>query len=118
LIVRITRATIRPNAESEAFALLRDATAGIGRPDGLEAVFVARRGHGTSGLNELVAVTVWRDAEAINAVLGPAWDKPAFLAEVDPLVVNATVDHYETIAESFEDVMAVAHAPAAMVHEA
>ena len=118
MIVRITRATIRPNHEPEAFSILRDATSGASRPAGLEAVFIARRGHGSSGLNELVAVTVWRDAEALSAVIGPGWEQPSFLATLDPLLVNATVDHYETIAESFEDILAIAHLPAAMVHEA
>jgi len=118
LIVRITRATIRPNNEPEAFTILRDATAGAGRPAGLEAVFIARRGHGTSGLNELVAVTVWRDAAALAAVIGPTWERPSFLPALDPLLVNATVDHYETVAESFDDLMAIAHLPSAMLHEA
>lgn len=118
MIVRITRATIRPNTEPEAFTILREATAEVGRPEGLEAIFIARRGHGTSGLNELVAVTVWRDAAALSAVIGPGWERPSFLPALDPMLVNATVEHYETIAESFDEVMAIAHLAPAMVHEA
>lgn len=109
MIVRITRASIRPNSEATAFGILRDATAGSARPDGLEAVFIARRGSGK--LNEFVAVTVWRDAEALTTVMGAGWERPAFLPALDPFLIDASVDHYETIAESFEDVLTIADLP-------
>jgi hypothetical protein len=115
LIVRITRAAIRPNSEAVAFGILRDATAATGRPNGLEAVFIARRGNGK--LNELVAVTVWRDAETLTAVLGPGWENPAFLPALDPLLIDATVDHYETVAESYEDIMAIADLPPPLLQQ-
>lgn len=109
MIVRITRAAIRPNSEAAAFSILRDATAATGRPDGLEAVFIARRGSGK--LNELVAVTVWRDADALTSVIGPGWEKPAFLPALDPLLIDATVDHYETVAEAYEDLLTLVDLP-------
>jgi hypothetical protein len=43
VIIRLTRAGIRPEMEAEAFGHLRRLSAGVGRPDGMEALFVGRR---------------------------------------------------------------------------
>jgi heme-degrading monooxygenase HmoA len=57
VIVRISRARIKPNSEAAAFQILREASSGFDRPQGLEALFISRR-MATTG-NELVAITVW-----------------------------------------------------------
>jgi hypothetical protein len=101
VIVRITRARIKPNSEAAAFQILRDASSASGRPPGLEALLISRR-MSTAG-NELVAISVWADLEAMTAVLTDDWQRPRFLPSLDPLLEDRSVEHYETIVEDFED---------------
>jgi hypothetical protein len=100
LIVRISRGRIRPGGEAQAFALLRDSVAGTsGHPDGLEAFVIARRM--VEGQLELVAMTTWRDLESLVRVIGPDWHSPSWLPGLRELVEASSVEHLETIAESF-----------------
>jgi hypothetical protein len=98
MIVRISRATVHPNCEAPVFEALRKAVA-AGPPglDGLEAFYITR--HAVSGRNEVVAISVWRDTEALAAAMGPEWHKPAFLPSIDALLDDASVEHLESIAE-------------------
>ena len=105
MIVRISRARIKPNSEAAAFQILREASSGFDRPQGLEALFISRR-MATTG-NELVAITVWADIEAMIAVMTDDWQRPRFLPTLDPLLEDASVEHYETIVEDFEDLKSV-----------
>jgi hypothetical protein len=100
VIVRISRARIKPNSESAAFQILREASAETRRPPGLEALFLARR-MSNSG-NELVAVTVWLDLDSMTAVMSDDWQRPRFLPALDPLLEDASVEHFETIVEGYE----------------
>jgi hypothetical protein len=100
VIVRISRARIKPNNESAAFQILRDAAGAAPRPPGLEALFLARR-MSNSG-NELVAVTVWDDLDAMISVMSDDWQHPRFLPSLDPLLEDPSVEHFETIVESYE----------------
>ena len=107
MIVRITRGRIRPNNEGEAFEIVRqmmEATGGT-RPDGLEAVFLSRRAEGATIV--IVSVTVWRDTEALTRVLGAAWTAPSFPPALAALLLESSVEHLETVAESFEDLALV-----------
>jgi hypothetical protein len=100
LIVRISRGRIRPGGEAQAFALLRDSVAGTGaHPDGLEAFVIARRM--VEGRLELVAMTTWRDLQSMVRVMGPDWHAPSWLPGLRELVETSSVEHLETIAESF-----------------
>ena len=99
MIVRISRGRIRRGSEAEAFALLRDSVGGQARPDGLEAFAIARRM--IEGQLELVALTTWRDLDSMIAVMGDDWQTPSWLPALAPLVESSSVEHLETIAESF-----------------
>ena len=99
MIVRISRGRIRRGSEAEAFGLLRDSIGGPNRPDGLEAFVIARRM--VEGQLELVAMTTWRDLDSMIAVMGPDWQTPSWLPALAPLVESSSVEHLETIAESF-----------------
>ena len=99
MIVRISRGRIRQGDEAQAFALLRESLAGPGHPDGLEAFVIARRM--IEGHLELVAMTTWRDLDSMIAVMGPDWHTPSWLPHLAGLVETSSVEHLETIAESF-----------------
>jgi hypothetical protein len=105
MIVRISRGLIRRGDEAEAFELLRNALSGGGHPDGLEAFVIARRM--IEGQLELVALTSWRDFDSMVAVMGPDWHTPSWLPSLDPLVESSSVEHLETIAESFHGLRAL-----------
>jgi heme-degrading monooxygenase HmoA len=106
MIVRITRARIRPRNEASAFEMLRTVAASTRRPDGLDSIHIGRRA--TSDGDELVVVTVWRDLEALQDSLGPDFEKPAFAPELDGFLEDVTVELYETIVDQFEDLEAIA----------
>lgn len=101
MIVRITRARVMRNAEAAAFDILRAPVAGTPQRDGLEAMFIGRRLRHDD--NELVALTVWRDLDAMSAALGPEWDKPQFLPALQPYLEQPTVEHFDTIVDRYED---------------
>jgi len=98
--VRISRGRIRRGHEAEAFALLRESiTSQGGTTAGLVAFVIARRM--IEGQLELVAMTTWRDLESMVAVMGRDWQTPSWLPALAPLVESSSVEHLETIAESF-----------------
>ena len=97
MIVRTSRGRVRPGTEGDVFARLRAASDGGRRPDGLHAYFLGR--HLTAEGMELIAITVWRDVEALVTVLGDGWEQPKWLAEVEDLVTHSTVEHWETAVE-------------------
>ena len=99
MIVRISRGRIRRGHEADAFGLLRDSVGGQARPAGLEAFVIARRM--LEGQLELVALTTWRDLDSMIAVMGVDWQTASWLPALAPLVESSSVEHFETIAESF-----------------
>lgn len=99
MILRISRGRIRRGNEAEAFGLLRDSIGGPNHPDGLEAFVIARRM--IEEQLELVAMTTWRDLDSMIAVMGQDWQTPSWLPGLEPLVESSSVEHLETIAESF-----------------
>lgn len=105
MIIRLTRAGIRPEREAEAFAILRTFTSGLARPDGMEALFLGRRT--SARQDDLVAITVWRDMASLQAALGSGWHRASFLPELDPMLIDATVEHFESIVEVFEELQSI-----------
>ena len=83
------------------FEILRQAAAGATRPPGLESMQVARR-MGDLG-NELVAITVWTDLGSIEAAFGSGFLRPSFLPALEPHLEGATLEHFETVVDRFED---------------
>ena len=99
MIVRVSRGRVRRGDEAEVFAMLRDSVAASTHPDGLEAFVIARRM--VEGQLELVAMTTWRDLDSMIAVMGPDWHTPSWLPGLQDLVESSSVEHLETIAESY-----------------
>jgi hypothetical protein len=101
MIVRMSRARLRRDREDGAFEFLRKAASSGDRPDGMEAMFIGRRTG--SEADEIVAITVWRDLETLTAVFGPTWAEPSFFPELQAAILDASVEHFETIVERYED---------------
>ena len=99
MIVRVTRGQIRPGMEAAVFERLRAMVGAAPTPDGLEAFVIARRI--VDGRLELVAVTTWRDLDAMRAVMDDEWMSPSFSSALEAFIETASVDHFETIAESY-----------------
>ncbi len=100
MIVRLSRARLRRDREDGAFVLRKASTAGP-RPDGIEAMFIARR-TGTDA-DELVAITVWHELDTLVATFGPTWAEPSFFPQLKDAIIDSSVEHFETIAERYED---------------
>jgi hypothetical protein len=64
-------------------------------------MFIGRR-TGTDA-DELVAITVWRDLDALVTIFGPTWSEPNFFPELENAIIDSTVEHFETIAERYEE---------------
>jgi heme-degrading monooxygenase HmoA len=105
MIVRVSRARLRRDREDGAFEFLRKAASVGDRPDGMEAMYIGRRTG--SDADEIVAITVWRDLEALTAVFGPTWSEPSFFPELHAAIIDSTVEHFETIVERHEDLKAL-----------
>ena len=101
MIVRLSRARLRRDREDGAFEYLRKAASGGPRPDGMEAMFIGRRT--AADADELVAITVWRDLDTLVRIFGPTWSEPNFFPELRHAIIDSTVEHFETIAERYED---------------
>ena len=101
MIVRITRARIRPHSEGHVFAVLRAATDGVPRPPGLEAMHIGRRMD--NGGNELVSISVWTDMDALIATFGNDFAEPTFMPALDAYLLEASIELFETVVDSFED---------------
>jgi heme-degrading monooxygenase HmoA len=111
MIVRVSRARLRRDREDGAFEFLRKASSGAARPDGMEAMFIGRRSGADA--DEIVAITVWRDLDALIAIFGPTWAEPSFFAELQAAIIDSTVEHFETIAERYEDLSSLGLDPTA-----
>jgi hypothetical protein len=109
MIVRLSRARLRRDREDGAFEFLRKASSAGPKPAGMEAMFVGRR-TGTDA-DEIVAITVWRDLDALISIFGPSWSEPGFFPELDDAIIDSTVEHFETIAERYEDLSTIGLEP-------
>ncbi|MEA2613433.1 MAG: hypothetical protein QOI52_1392 [Chloroflexota bacterium] len=109
MIVRLSRARLRRDREDGAFEYLRKASSAGPRPDGMEAMFIGRRTGADA--DELLAITVWRDLDALIAIFGPSWSEPSFFPELKDAIIDSTVEHFETIAERYEDLPSIGLEP-------
>jgi hypothetical protein len=109
MIVRLSRARLRRDREDGAFEFLRKASSAGPRPAGMEAMFIGRRTGADA--DELVAITVWRDLDALIAIFGPSWSEPSFFPELKDAIIDSTVEHFETIVERYEDLSSIGLEP-------
>ena len=75
----------------------------------MEAMFIGRRTGADA--DELVAITVWRDLDALIAIFGSSWSEPSFFPELRDAIIDSTVEHFETIAERYEDLSVIGLEP-------
>jgi hypothetical protein len=109
MIVRLSRARLRGDREDGTFEFLRKASSAGPRPEGMEAMFIGRRTGADA--DELVAITVWRDLDALIAIFGPSWSEPSFFPELKDAIIDSTVEHFETIVERYEDLSSIGLEP-------
>jgi hypothetical protein len=109
MIVRLSRARLRRDREDGAFEFLRKASSAGPKPAGMEAMFIGRRTGADA--DEIVAITVWHDLDALISILGPSWSEPSFFPELNDAIIDSTVEHFETIAERFEDLSVIGLEP-------
>jgi heme-degrading monooxygenase HmoA len=102
VIIRISRSRIRSGSEEQVMAIVRAATVSFGQPDGLEYTQIGRRLEGSS--EYLVAVSVWRDLEAMRAALGPDLQRP-MSSGLEAYLDSFAVEHYETVAAGLEELV-------------
>jgi hypothetical protein len=105
MIVRLSRARPRRDREDGAFEFLRKASSAGPKPDGMQAMFSGRRTGADA--DELVAITVWRDLDALIAIFGATWAEPSFFPQLKEAIIDSTVEHFETIAERYEDLSTI-----------
>lgn len=103
MILRVTRARIKPNMEAAVFELLRAAADGLTRPRGMQLLVIGRRR--MEGWTELVATTIWDDVEAIRASMGAAYEEAQFFPALDALVESPSVEHFETVLHGWEELL-------------
>jgi hypothetical protein len=101
VIIRITRAKIRPNAEPQVFAILREVSKGVRQPAGMNALYFGRR-MSVDG-NQLMSLTIWDDIATLQSAMGTSMEVAAFLPQLQPYLMEATVEHFETIVDRFEE---------------
>jgi hypothetical protein len=89
--------------EAEVFALLREASAGLSRPRGMQLLVIARRR--LEGSTELVATSIWDDVDAIRAAMGAAYEEAHFFPALDALVEDPSVEHFETVLHGWEELL-------------
>ncbi len=95
MLLRIFRARLRPGREEQALRLMRDAGEQLARSPGLRSIHLARRLD--DDVQAVEVVSVWRDAGALAAAMGPRWQQPYLPGNLAELVEHPTVAHMETI---------------------
>jgi hypothetical protein len=106
MIIRLSRATIRPNSEPSVFEILRAATESVARPAGLVTLSIGRRM--TAAGNDLIAVTIWESVEALVDAYGPTWRQSGFPPALEPYLEDPSTEHYETVIDAWEELTGMA----------
>jgi len=101
MITRITRGRVRTNAEGLAVERLRAAIRDSPSPPaGLVHFSLSRRNEGDCV--ELVAITVWEDAESMADALGPDWQSVAWSPSIIELMEASSTEMLETVVETLD----------------
>jgi heme-degrading monooxygenase HmoA len=96
MIIRVFRPTIHHGKEDEFESFLRDtAVPLVSRQAGLLAQHVGRSFDPSS--NRFVYVTVWEDAESIQAFAGSRWKEAVITPEEAHLLKDTSIEHYEVL---------------------
>jgi heme-degrading monooxygenase HmoA len=93
MIIRVFRATIHPGKEAEFESFLRDtAVPLVSRQAGLLTQHVGRSLKPSS--STYVYVSVWEDAESIQAFAGSRWEEAVITPEEAHLLKETSIEHY------------------------
>jgi hypothetical protein len=104
VIVRVSRARIKPGMDEQVFALLKKRTDDGGKPPlGQRGVLIATRQADDPSGTEIFALTLWEDEDSMAAALGPDWRRAVTFASFQELLTDAESQHYETLATRWEE---------------
>ena len=105
MIVRVTRARVRPGKEQHVVDTLREAASQAGpAPEGLRALVIGRRAS-TNGTRseQIVGISVWDDLASLTTAMGPNWAQPGTLPGLEEYVEASEVEHFETLVDSVQE---------------
>ena len=96
MIIRVFRPTIHPGKEAEFESFLRTtAVPLVSQQTGLVAQHVGRPRDPSS--TEYLYVTVWEDAESIQAFAGDRWQQAVIAPGEEELLKDTWIGHYEVL---------------------
>jgi len=99
MIIRVFSPTIHPGKEEEFESFLRDtAVPLVSRQAGLLVQHVGRSVKASS--STYIYVTVWEDAESIQAFAGSRWEEAVITPEEAHLLKDTSIEHYEVLHSS------------------
>jgi quinol monooxygenase YgiN len=94
MIVRIYRARVIRGKEEAFLAFLRDQAMPFIEKAGAVATYYGRR-IGAGG-EDFVAISVWESTAALERAV-PTWRRPIPFPQVDSMLVEGSVEHFETV---------------------
>lgn len=92
-IVRVARMTVEPGREEEFYEIVRRGLVELHPSGNLLAYHLGRR---VERVHVAAAVSVWRSAEALEAV-APDADQPLWAADLVPLLSQFDVEHFDAV---------------------
>lgn len=95
MIIRIYRAHVRPGATAEYEQVIEQALPKLQTFDGLLNLQIGRPLPGAD--SEFVMVSTWFDKDSLIGFTGEDWERPAPLPGEADLIVDCTVQHYESV---------------------
>jgi heme-degrading monooxygenase HmoA len=96
MIIRVFRPTIHPGKEAEFESFLRaTAVPLVSQQTGLIAQHVGRLRDPSS--TEYLYVTVWEDAESIQAFAGEYWQQAVIAPGEEELLKDTWIGHYDVL---------------------
>jgi heme-degrading monooxygenase HmoA len=103
MILRVTRARVRPDHEHYVLDVLREMTASMGAIPGLRSAEFGRALE--DDVMWFVAITRWDSLDAIRAVYGESWLTASILPGSENYILETKVEHFETALDDITDLV-------------
>ncbi len=104
VILRVTRARVRPDHEGYVLEVLRKMTASMGAIPGLRSAEFGRALE--DDVMWFVAITRWDSIDAIRAVYGESWLNATILPGSEDYILETKVEHFETALDDITELVA------------
>jgi hypothetical protein len=100
MVIRIYRARVVRGREEKFLHFLRDEAMPRIKEAGAVATYYGRR-VGEAG-EDFVAISVWENLAALERAI-PDWRRPISFPNVEGMLVEGFVEHYETVSDASPD---------------